>query len=131
MKMKLALLMALCSAGTLLFAGEKSSSSSRTIRGWFADEACTRDRVAAGKIEPNNPDCAKRCLKEGSKLVFISETDKTMFYVSNPVNATSAVGYYVEVAGVTDDKAKTVRVDSVKKLSEVGDMCARPPVKRK
>jgi hypothetical protein len=36
------------------------------------------------------------------------------------------VGYYLEVAGEVDEKAKTVSVKSVQRLSEVTAMCLLP-----
>jgi len=131
MKMKTLMALALCCcAGLISTTGQATPPENRTVKGWFADESCTRGRVAEGNIEPNNPECAKRCVKEGSKLVFLSETDKAMFYVSNPADATQAIGYYVEVSGITDDKAKALKVNSIKKISEVNAFCARPKLKK-
>jgi hypothetical protein len=39
------------------------------------------------------------------------------------------VGYYLELTGVVDEKAKTISVRSVKRLGDVIQMCARPPKK--
>jgi hypothetical protein len=99
------------------------------LRGWFVDEACTRGRVAKGEIEPDNPDCAKRCVKEGSKLMFMSETDKALFEVKDPASQVKNIGYYVEISASTDS-SKMLTVNTVKQLAEVGSMCARPKLKK-
>lgn len=108
----------------------QAAENNRTMRGWFVDEACTRGRVADGRIEPDNPECAKRCVKEGSKLMFMSETDKALFEVQEPANQVKNIGYYVEITGSTDGK-KMLTVNAVKQLAEVGSMCARPKLKSK
>jgi hypothetical protein len=107
----------------------RAADNSRTMRGWFVDEACTRERVAEGRIEPDNPDCAKRCVKEGSKLMFMSESDKALFEVKEPAGQVKNVGYYVEINGSTDG-SKVLTVNAVKQLAEVGSMCARPKLKK-
>jgi len=108
----------------------KAADGARTLRGWFVDEACTRGRVAAGRIEPDNPECAKRCVKEGSKLMFMSETDKALFEVKDPASQVKNIGYYVEINSSSDSN-KMLTVNTVKQLAEVGSMCARPKLKNK
>jgi hypothetical protein len=108
----------------------RAADNNRTMRGWFVDEACTRGRVAQGRIEPDNPECAKRCVKEGSKLMFMSETDKALFEVQEPASQAKNIGYYVEISGSTDGK-KMLTVNAVKQLAEVGSICFRPKLKSK
>jgi hypothetical protein len=127
--MKRASILALTVCGVMLPVASASDNDSRTMRGWFVDEACTRGRVAQGKIEPDNPECAKRCVKEGSALMFMSETDKALFAVKDPTAQEANIGFYVEVVGNTREKALTV--SSVKKLAELKDMCQRPKLKNK
>jgi hypothetical protein len=116
----------------IAFAGNPAmpGGNTGTVRGWFVDEACTRGRVAAGRIEPSNPECAKRCVKEGSRLMFLSETDKALLEVKDPAAQVQNIGYYVELTGTTTDK-KLLTVNSVKRLSEVSAFCARKPLKDK
>ena len=113
----------------LLLPAAHAADNSRTMRGWFVDEACTRDRVEAGRIEPNNPECAKRCVKEGSKLMFLSETDKALFELKDAAGQEANIGFYVEVVGSTNEQALTV--SSVKRLAELNAMCERPKSKKK
>jgi len=127
MNRKSILTLIVCCAAMLPVA--RAADNSRTMRGWFVDEACTRGRVAEGRIEPDNPDCAKRCVKEGSKLMFMSESDKAMFEVKDPAGQVKNIGYYVEISGSTDG-SKMLTVNAVKQLAEVGSMCARPKLKK-
>ena len=109
-------------------ADQKPANSASTRLGWFGDAACTKERVQAGDVNPNNPDCAKRCVKEGSPLGFIDERAKTFTVVSNPEKVMNDIGYRVEIAAhVTGDK---LEVQSVKHLSEINAMCGRRPLKK-
>ena len=127
MNRKSILTLIVCYAAMLPVA--RAADNSRTMRGWFVDEACTRGRIAEGRIEPDNPDCAKSCVKEGSKLMFMSESDKAMFEVKDPAGQVKNIGYYVEISGSTDG-SKMLTVNAVKQLAEVGSMCARPKLKK-
>jgi hypothetical protein len=87
---------------------------------------CASPRVARGLIGPNNPDCVKRCLEEGAAPIFISEQAKTLFEVKDYASVKDDVGYHVEVTGAVDEETKTISVQTVKRLSCVGALCARP-----
>lgn len=58
--------------------------------------------------------------------VFISEQAKAMFVVKDHPTLKEDVGYHVELTGVVDEEAKTVSVRSVKRLSEVTNVCGVP-----
>ena len=110
-------------------ADQKASAPSPTRIGWFGDAACTRERVQAGNVEPNNPECAKKCVKEGSPLGFVDEHAKTFIVVSNPDRVMDDIGYRVEIAAVmTTDKK--LEVQSVKHLAAINAMCGRKPLKK-
>lgn len=128
MQGKSILTLTVCCAAMLSIA--HAADNNRTMKGWFVDEACTRGRVAQGRIEPDNPECAKRCVKEGSKLMFMSETDKAWFEVQEPARQIKNIGYYVEISGSADGR-KMLTVNAVKQLGEVGEMCSRPKLKNK
>jgi hypothetical protein len=128
-EMKLRAILILAIFGVLLAGGGRAADKERTLHGWFVDEACTRGRVAVGTIEPDNPDCAKRCVKEGSKLMFLSETDKALFEVKDPSIQVENIGFYLEITGSTSDKVLTV--NSVKKLAALNSMCENPHAKKR
>jgi hypothetical protein len=106
-----------------------ATSAAATRLGWFGDAACTRERVQAGNVEPNNPECAKRCVKEGSPLGFIDERAKTFTIVNNPEKVINDIGYRVEIAASTTQDNK-LEVQSVKHISEINAMCGRRPLKK-
>jgi hypothetical protein len=97
-----------------------------TWTGWFSDITCAKGRVERGDIGPNNTVCVKKCLNEGAVAVFISEQAKAMFVVKDHQTLNEDVGYHVELTGVVDEEAKTVSVTSVKRLSEVTNVCGVP-----
>jgi hypothetical protein len=101
-----------------------------TLTGWFSDEGCARGRVASGNISPNNPECVKKCLDKGAQAVFISEQGKEMLIVTGYAKAADDLGYHVEITGVPDPAAKTISVQTVKRIGEYqGPSCARPKKK--
>jgi hypothetical protein len=102
------------------------TSEVKTWTGWFSDMGCASPRVARGLIGPSNPDCVKRCLDEGATPVFVSEQAKALFEVKDYPSVKDDVGYHVELTGTVDAEAKTIAVQTVKRLSYVGSLCARP-----
>lgn len=100
-------------------AGEKQV----TLTGWFADADCARAR--AGSYTQTNPDCARRCLENGAAPVFISDQAKAVFAVKDYSAAIGDLGYRLEVRGVVDEAAKTIRVLEVKHLEAQGPACMR------
>jgi hypothetical protein len=111
----------------VLFAGASSAGPATVkLTGWFACNKCTAPRVAKGEIRPSNPVCAKECIDKGEEAVFLSEQGKESLKVRNYASAASDLGYHVEVTGVIDPAAKTIAIESVKRLSYEGASCARP-----
>ena len=107
-----------------------AASQAVTWTGWFADEACAKGRVASGVISFTNPDCAEKCIKNGSAPVFISEQAKAMYKVVDYSGVVENLGWKLEITGTVNDDAKTISVTSVKKLSEVVSKCYRPKRKQ-
>ena len=104
--------------------GGASDTQTTTWTGWFSDKGCAAPRVAAGNISPNGVACARKCLDEGATPVFISEQAKALYEVVDYPKVKDYVGYRVELTAVVDERAKTVWVRSVKRLSEVQQTCA-------
>lgn len=96
------------------------------LTGWFASDKCTAARVAKGEIRPSNPVCAKQCIERGDAAVFLSEERKESLKVRKYTGASEDLGYHLEVTGVIDAAAKTITIESVKRLSYEGASCARP-----
>ena len=101
-----------------------SSFAKDTFNAWVSDESCATSRVKDGVFTGTNPDCARRCVSEGKKIVLISESKKMLFHVDNPELLKSEIGNLVEVSGtISGDK---VHVDSVKQVEAGRAVCARP-----
>jgi len=78
---------------------------------------------------PNQPSFAAVKAGEGNKgspAVFLSEQTNAIYKVLDHPGVRADVGYRVEVAAAVDEKAKTVSIRSVKRLSEVTAMCLLP-----
>jgi hypothetical protein len=103
-----------------------------TLTGWFSDEGCAKGRVESGVISPNNPDCVKQCFDKGARAVFMSEQGKEMLIVTGYQKAKDDVGYHIEITGVRDAAAKSISVETVKRIGEYeGPACQRPVPKTK
>jgi hypothetical protein len=110
---------------TRLFAGDKS-----VLRGWLSDEACASGRAKSGAYTGTNPDCAKKCVSEGKKIVFVDPDHKRLLSIANQDVAKERVGDYVEISGDLDEQGKTLHIDSLKLLEKGRAMCD-VPVKKK
>ena len=97
-----------------------------TWTGWFSDKNCARTPEAVEAVRPNGTECVKQCLLKGAKAVFISEEANAVFDVVGHRTVIDDVGYRVEVTAVVDFAAKSLSVRSVKRLSEVTEMCLLP-----
>ena len=98
------------------------------LRGWLTDEGCARGRANGDNYTGGNPDCARRCVAEGKRIVLALPDEKMLLVVANPEVAKDNVGNYVEVDGTVD--ADTVRIRSVKMLQEGAAACAAPSKKK-
>ena len=97
-----------------------------TLNGWFSDKDCAAARMQGETITPNGTACVKKCLDGGATPVFVDPKAREMYEVKAHAGLKDDVGYYLELTGVVDAKAKTIEVRSVKRLGDVVQMCARP-----
>src|SRR5262245_12713397 len=67
------------------------------LRGWISDEGCASGRASSGICTGTNPDCAKKCVRDGKKMVLVDPDHKRLLDISNPHAAMERVGDYVEV----------------------------------
>jgi hypothetical protein len=101
----------------------------KTVRGWLTDAACAKGRAAGGNYDGGNPECARKCVAEGSKVLFADPDRKMLFEVTNPEAAKDNIANHVEVTGTWDMNAKTVHLDTVKLLEKGVAKCGIPPKK--
>lgn len=107
------------------FAGGKT-----VIRGWLSDEGCAGGRAHDGVYTGTNPDCAKKCVRDGKRIVLVDPEGKRLLVIANQDAAAERVGDYVELSGELDDQAKTLRIDSLKLLEKGRAMCDVPAKKK-
>lgn len=102
-----------------------AQTKSVTWTGWFSDKGCAR--ITPGEYpRPNGTACVKKCLDDGSQPVFISEQTRAIYEVRGFPSVKDDVGYYLEISAHVDEKARTLSVKSVKRLSEVTAACLIP-----
>jgi hypothetical protein len=99
------------------------------VNGWFSDKDCAAAKLKSDEVTPNGTVCVKKCLDQGAAPVFVDPKARAMYEVRDHAAVKDDVGYYLELTGVVDEKAKTISVRSVKRLGDVIQMCARPPKK--
>jgi hypothetical protein len=108
-----------------MLAGGKS-----VLRGWLSDESCAGGRAKSGMYTATNPDCAKKCVSEGKKIVLVDPDHKRLLSIANQDVAKERVGDYVEISGDLDEGTKMLRIDSLKLLEKGRAMCDVPAKKR-
>jgi hypothetical protein len=106
-----------------------SGNVSVTATGWFDDDKCTAGRVKNGEVGPSNQDCARKCIKEGARVVFLDEKRKASFVVDNPEATRGIESDYVEFTGTMNAEAGTVHVDTIKVKSKYVASCGKPRAK--
>jgi len=99
------------------------------LHGWLSDEGCAGGRAHSGVYTGTNPDCAKKCVKEGRRIVLVDADHKRLLAISNPDAAMERVGDYVEISGDLNDQAKTVRIASLELIEKGRAMCDVPKKK--
>jgi hypothetical protein len=104
----------------------QAATETKTLRGWLSDEACARGRATGGTYTGTNPECAKRCVAEGKKIVFIDPNARVVFDISNQDAARDNIGDEVAIIGVVDPRKTVVHINSLKLISRGVAMCARP-----
>lgn len=113
----------------LAIASRKASAGGSTIKGWISDEGCARGRASGGLFTGTNPECAKKCIASGKKMVLIVPDQRLLLTVANPDAAKAHIGDFVEVTGSVEAKAKTVHIESLKLLTKGVAMCDAPAKK--
>ena len=96
------------------------------VHGWLSDESCARARAASGTYTATDPECAKRCVAEGKKIVFIDPDARAVFNIANQDAARGNIGDEVEVTGSIDARSNTLNIDSLKLISCGVAVCKRP-----
>ena len=109
---------------------QQASGNKSVVRGWLSDEGCAGERAKTGLFNSTNPDCAKKCVRNGKKIVLVDADQKRLLTIANQDAAMERVGDYVEISGEVDEQAKTLRIESLKLLEKGRAMCDVPPKKK-
>ncbi len=110
-------------------ASQTAGAGGTTIKGWISDETCARGRASGGVFTGTNPECAKKCIASGKKMVLIVPDQRTLLTVANPDAAKANIGDLVEITGSVETKTKTLHIDSLKLLTKGVAMCGLPAKK--
>src|SRR6476659_11324538 len=111
MKKLLLVMFALAFISTASLAKDKAPKATK-MSGWVSDEKC-------GAKDIDNADCAKKCAEGGSKLVFVSEKDKSVLNVDNQDSLKGHEGHHVSVTGTVTNG--TLHVDKVAMLKQADE----------
>jgi hypothetical protein len=107
-----------------LAAGFSASASAAELTGYVSDESCATSRATEAKaVDWIKPDvfesCVKKCVKEGSKLIFLTEDNKILrFDAGSSAKAMPHMGHRVKVTGTAVDgvlKVETIAAIDMKK----------------
>jgi hypothetical protein len=95
------------------------------LKGFLSDESCARARAEGGLYTGTAAECAKRCVAEGKKIVFIDPKGRRVLEIENQAAVRKDLGEEVEIGGTIDLQNGTVHVDSMKFVAHVPAMCSR------
>ena len=104
-------LLLICLALCVMFmiVGASFAGDAATVNGWVADSKCGAKAAHEGAAE-----CTKKCIKEGAKMVVVTDADQKVLTVENPKKLEGHEGHHVAVTGkVSGD---SIHVESVKML---------------
>jgi len=117
-------------AGIAFVRSQSAAGGQSVVRGWLSDESCAGGRASSGTYTGTNPDCAKKCVHEGKKIVLVDPDHKRLLTIANQDVARERVGDYVEINGDLDEHARSLRIDSMKLLEKGRAMCDVPAKKK-
>lgn len=107
------------------------AATTTTRHGWLSDEECARGRASSGVYTGTNPECAKRCVAEGKKIVFIDPAARQVFGIVNQDAARDNIGDQVSIAASLDPQTNLLHIDSLKLISRGVASCSRPVPSKK
>jgi hypothetical protein len=117
-------------AGIFFAPSSNARGGKSTLRGWLSDEGCAGGRASSGTYTGTNPDCAKKCVHNGKKIVLVDPEHKQLLTIANQDAAREQVGDYVEINGQLDEQAGLLHIDSLKLLEKGRAMCDVPAKKK-
>jgi hypothetical protein len=107
---KLAILTLAVSLLFVLAATAADTGKAVTVNGWVSDTIC----AAKGDKKCANKDH----IKQGAKLALVTDGDNKIWTVENPDKLADHQGHYVQVKGIANAEAATIRVETATALPE-------------
>lgn len=71
-----------------------SQSADRLWKGWITDSRC-----GVAGAHPGDKDCAKKCVQNGAKYVFVEDTSKKVFLLDPQDQVEAHAGDHVQITG--------------------------------
>jgi hypothetical protein len=102
---KLLLLLAAMSMPFMLTA-VSSADDSTTVKGYVSESKCGAEGANAKARE-----CTKKCIKEGAKMVVVTDGEQKVLTVDNPDTLSGHEGQHVAVTG--NVRGDSIHVDTV------------------
>jgi len=104
-------LLLICLALCVIFmlVGVSFAADNTTVNGYVSDSKCGAKGANAKAAE-----CTKKCIKEGAKMVVVTDGDQKVLTVDNPDKLTGHEGHHVAVTGTVS--GDSIHVDSVKMM---------------
>src|SRR6266705_1346674 len=90
-------------AGIVLAPGQTMAGGKSVVRGWLSDEGCAGGRASSGTYTGTNPDCAKKCVHQGQKIVLVDPDHQRLLTIANQDAARARLGDFVEIKGGLDE----------------------------
>lgn len=84
-----------------------------TISGVISDSMCGADHSMHGELGKNPIACTKECVKNGAKLVLVTD-EKVVYSLSDADKANDYAGKPVEISGHIDPKSKAIHIHEIK-----------------
>ena len=85
------------------------AADATTVNGYVSDSKCGAKGANAKAAE-----CTKKCIKEGARMVVVTDGDQKVLTVDNPDELTGHEGHHVAVTGAVS--GESIHVDSVKMM---------------
>jgi hypothetical protein len=104
----------------------QAATETKTLRGWLSDEACARGRARGGVYSGTNPECAKKCVAAGKKIVFVDPNARVVLDISNQDAAQDHIGDEVAVTGLVEAGTNVLHINSLQLVARGVAMCGRP-----
>src|SRR5216110_3135861 len=107
MKKLLLVVLALCVS--FMMVSVAFAADETTVKGYVSDSKCGVKGANAKAAE-----CTKKCIKEGAKMVVVTDGDQKVLTVANPEKLEGHEGHHVAVTGHVE--GDSLQVESVKML---------------